>query len=731
MPQLLSNQQMPAPPDAEAGQHVPPSRVFGVLFRRKLLILGIVVGLSVPAILVVRAIPPFYDATALLMIDTRESSFRDLQATVATQDSDLVAIATQVGIIRSPSMAAKVVDRLDLVHEPEFAHQLDAPPGIVQRISGRIAALLHHPLPPKVDLTDAERRQLTGALLTGKLSVLNDSKSYMISIKATTLSPQLSAAIANAYVAVYLDFKQQRKIEAIHRANSLLDEQMAPLSARVNKADQAVETYREQHGLILIAPTGDGDVGSGTTVAGQQLGQINGQLIAASAELAQKQASLRQIQAAERTGRLDSIPEVVTSPLISSLRTQQSDLSSRAASLNESQAANAPGLRSALAAETQVQQRINLEIGKIAASVGNQVDSAQAQVDVLKSALSRLQEQVATQSEATVTLRQLESEARAARGVYQNFLGRFEQTLNQSALQEAEAELVSPADIPIGKSGPPVGTYAALAVVVNSAIACLLALLVDRLRQGIRTIDQLEAQTGLFGLGFVPTAPRNLQRLLRSGRPSIYNECVSLVGNLLQFGQERYRAKVVLVTSAVPNEGKTVFALSLAASVGREGKTALLIDCDMRRPSVAKFLKLTTTGQEGTSRAILRQGALPGVDIITFRRIDKRRRQMVTESEIQKLLDEARHRYNMIILDAPPVLPFADTPILSIKADGAVMVVRWRHTSAGVIANAVKMLGTYGVRVLGGVVTQVNMKDVAESDGGSIHMYRRYATFFR
>jgi succinoglycan biosynthesis transport protein ExoP len=729
--QLPANQfSEPALINSEAVQQVPPSRVFGVLYRRKWLILAIATCLSVPAVAEILLIKPYYDATTLLTIDSGKSTFRDLQATISTPDADLVAIATQVGIIRSPALAIAVVDKLDLTNQADFAQILDAPPTIVGKVQQRLMKLLGQVQPEHV-MTNADRRQIAAQHLADMINVTNDGKSYIISIRARTFVPALSAELANAYVEAYLQFKQQQKVAAIHRSSALLDDQIAPLADRVNKADEAVEQYRAEHGLLLNRPEGEGQNTGGTTVASQQLAQINNQLIAAQTDLAQKQANLGQIEAAQRSGHLDAVPEVVASPLIASLRAQQAELSGKAASLGDYQASNNPVLRAAQAADSELRQRITAETNKIAASVRNQANAAQAQVAVLQASLARVQQQVGGQSQANVRLRQLETEAHAAQSIYQDYLNRFELTLNQSTLQEAEANQISAAEVPIGKSGPARGLFLLLAEFIIVGLACFVALILDRLRQGIRTVDQLETQVGLFGLGFVPMAPSKLRRIFLSPRPTIYKESIHVISNLLRFGQEKLRARVVLVTSAVPQEGKTFFAISLAATVGCEGGKALLIDCDMRRPSVAKILGLKNDPSESGTTAILRRAVWPGLDVVSFRPVPAGERSVVSSSQIQKLLDEARQHYDIIVLDTPPVIPFAETPILSLNADGAIMVVRWRHTPASVINSAVKILGSYRIRVLGGVVTQVKPNQVAKSDGGHAYTFRSYASYFR
>jgi succinoglycan biosynthesis transport protein ExoP len=693
-----NRQVQPAPemglPSGAPPQEASIGRLFAILWRRRWLILAVVIVIAVPAQIVIFSMAPYYDATALLLIDTRKASFRDLQATIAAPDADTVTVATQVAIIKSPALAQSVVDRLNLTQNADFLRILDAPPSLLLRAERRIG--LAPPAGPP--MSAAERRLITSDMLLGMITVTNDAKSYIISIRARTPNAKLSTDIANSFGDVYRNYKLQAKVEAIRRANALLEEQMAPVAQRVKTADQAVEDYRAKNGLVVSSAlaNGTGDGQGGSTVADQQLSQINTQLIQASNDLAMKRAQLAQI-------------------------------ATQVASLSERQASNNPSLQSARAAASELQQRISSEISKIASSVRSQVDADMGQVAGLRAELAKLQGQVGTESQATITLRQLESEARAARAVYQDYLGRFEQTSSQIALQESDADVVSPAQFPVFRSGPPRVSMLALVVIVAAMLGCLLALLLDRMRPGVRTLEQLETQTGLFGLGFVPTSSRSVRKLYQKlTSPTIYSCSVGQVSSMLQFGPDGYRTRVVLITSAVPNEGKSFFAISLAANVGREGGRALLIDCDMRRPSVAKMLDIANPQYNATGAAV-HQGVMQGLDVVCFRPVDPGKHNAVSMTQIQGLLDDARQHYDMIILDAPPVLTFADASVLSLKADGTIMVVRWCHTPVALVTSALKTLSAYGIHVIGGVVTQVKLKEVASADGGRAYIYRNYA----
>lgn len=724
--------------EVEAIQQVSPSLAFDVVWCRKWLLVLITLIVSIPATAIIFSLSPYYDAQASLLIDIRRASYADQQSAMLSSGAtaDAILIGTQVDVLRSSLMAETVAERLDLANVPEFQHVLDAPATPLSNLIVRLSTLVGIRQSPQEVLTDRQRQQAVASILLSKVSISTSGKSYLIDIRARTANPDLSASIANTYADSYLDFNRRLKTDSIRRANGLLDEQIAPLQERVSKAENAVERFRQDNGLITNhASEAHAGPTYGATLADQQLAEVNSQLVSVSGEVAQKEADLRAVQSALKLGGVEALPQVVTSPLIQSLRQQEAELSSREASLGETALGNNPVLQSAQAASARVRQRIASEISKIASSLTDDLNSARVRQATLQQRIGQLQNQVAGQSKANVSLVQLQSEAQAARTVYQDYLSRFEQTSAQGALQEPEAELVSPAETPLKKAGPARGQLVLLTMCGTIFVASGLVLLFERGRTGIRNPEKLEAETGLFSLGFVPRVPGGLRRAVGSGQRSIYTEAVSLVNNLLQFGEDRYRARVVLVTSACPQEGKTFLATSLAAGVGQDGGRALLIDCDLRRPSVANALGLpdheadvTRAGDGG--RAVLHQNVLTGLDVVTFRRTTGEPLHLLDSSQIRSLIDDARDRYDLILLDAPPVLAFADALVLSLCADGAIMVVRWGQTSSRVVLSALKALRAYNVRVLGGVVTQVKTRGLTSRDGSHAQIYQNYSNYF-
>ena len=723
-------------------QQVPIGQAITALRRRKWLIMVTMLIIIVPASLYIFSIPSYYDTSALLMVESRKTEFSSLQATEPTAGGDSLTMRSQTDILTSRNMAGHVVDSLNLIQSPLFKQTLSNEAALRHRILTWVFMQLGVPLEEPRSFTLAQERQVAISWLIDQTTISNDGRSYTISINVRMRDPNLSALIANSYASFYLDFMRNLKVQALARANSLLDQQIVPLQKRVQQADEAVETYREKYDLILNHSS-DAQNGTlaGATVADQQIGQINTQLVTAQGNLAEKQSHLRQAQLSLAAGSsgLDAIPEVVASPLIQRLREQQAELAGRSVSLGETALGNNPTKKALDASVADLNRRVSSEVSRIIGSLQAQVSAAQTQVTTLQTSLLKMQHQVTDQSKSQVMLRQLMSEADAARAVYKDYLGRYEQTSSQAALQEPEAVLISAAEPPNGPSGPPRGRLIALTIVASSLLGSFAALAADRLRTGLRTGEHMEQETGLFPLGFVPVA-EDRQRIRLERTNSIYTAAVNHVWSMLRFGENRYRAKVVLVTSAAADEGKTFFAISLAASVGRNGGQALLIDADVRNSQVLKSIDGRNRGlpsrRSGSSsteiipRITYRTQALPGVDVVTFNVSNMGLAQLLTPLELDALITEARGRYDLIILDTPPVLMMPDAPVMGSVVDGAIMVVQWRHTSVIAVKRALRMLTAYQVRILGGVLTRVRLKDLSSAESGYKHRYAADKRYF-
>ncbi|GBQ98262.1 putative succinoglycan biosynthesis transport protein [Acetobacter nitrogenifigens DSM 23921 = NBRC 105050] len=727
----------PPPSDTQDTSHVSPLKIFSVIRRHWLAVSVTTVLIGGPACVGIGLLSPYYDASSSLMIGTKQAPFRDLQATQSPVDVDTVAVNTEVGILRSSTIATSVAQRLDLVDAPYFRNMLDAVP-LKRRIVDAISRLLGE-TPDHPKLSPAERLQATRDALMNRITVLNDGRSYIITVTARTGDATLSSQIANAYADVYLDFKRHLKISATWRANGLLDEQIVPLRDRLRKAEQAVEQFREKNDLVStqlsqsIIPSGPNaaPVQEGTTIADQQLVETNRQLIEAQSELEAKRAHYAEMHSGGAGGSSADTTAVLSSPIIQQLQAQEAELNARAASLASTAGDANPELRAARAAAAHVQRQINAEIAHISASSGKDLQSAQAKVAALTQEVQRLQGHVSKENRANVTLRQLESEASAARAVYQDYLSRFAQTSTAAELQEPEADLITRADKPLSVSGPPRMQLMVLALVASSLLGVGVALALDRNRKGVRSPVEMDSVPGLFTLGMVPSFTGSLTRLYHSGATCAYVEMVESIRAILSFGQSRFRAKSIVVTSPGPDEGKTTFALSLAANTGRSGKRALLIDCDTHGPSAIQLVAGVGRSPHNSAPSLqdsggLARDVLPGVDVMTMSGGGKGGGRMVSPSAIGLVLAELSPHYDMIILDTPPVLAFPDAAVLSHQTDGVVVLAKWGTTTQASIKEAMRQMQAYDAKVLGGVLNQAPMRGPDSATTNQIQIYSHY-----
>lgn len=721
------------PPDT-----ISPFRLVDLLWRRKLLIFTIVIVLMAGAAVQIASLIPTYDARALILIDTRRNAMSDLQAIVTGSQADLLQVQTQVDIIRYQALAIAVVRQLDLVREPEFAAALSRRPGGMAAQFAPLLALAGQAPPEPRPLSDDEKERAAAALLaTEKLSVANDSRSYVVAVQVRTEDPELAERIANKYADVYLDFNKELKDDAVKRANAFLDQRLAPLKGKLREAEREVASFREANGLIedrSSATTGERRV----TMLGQQLAQINTQLVQATSARLSREVSLEQIRAAQRgQGSLYAIPEVVASPLIQRLRTQQSEIAARQASIGQSRLEANPAVVALRAEEREVRTRIDDEVAKVVGSIISEVAAARARETSLRASLNELQGQVADQSKAEIRLRELETEATAARMIYTETLNRAEQNANQSGGQQPDATLVSRATTPLSSAPPTKRQLLVLSFFASCLIAVIAALVRDRLETGFRTAEQVEEETGLSALGFIPRARDRATALMLDERDMPFLEAINTVRGALQMADVAGRPKVVLVTSALPDEGKTYFSVALARSVARAGGRSLLIDCDLRRPGIAATLGITPQQGVGSLVAgqrvadLVQRDEATQLDVITAAGARENVQTIVSSDALRALVTEAREHYDIIILDSPPVLAVVDSRVLSLMADATVMVVRWRRTLRVLVLQALKQLRVYGAKVAGIVITQANLRSLAASEGSHAYVHRKYGSYLR
>jgi succinoglycan biosynthesis transport protein ExoP len=707
--------------------------IFSMLRRRKGVILGCAVVIMGLATMYVYQLTPRYKAEASLMLQDQSLRARDIQNVLSGLQDSTSVVATQVEVLRSPTIAERVATKLHLESVPEFnpslrpASDFALPTRLTRQVLSWVGLA-----PSESASIQPIPKAISPVELASRVTASNDGISYIMKVGATSESPVLAAQIANAYVDAYLTDQLEAKFDATRRASAWLNDHLTELREKVLASERAVQLFKEQNNLST----------TGTSVTSQQLSELNSQLIIAAADRAQKESAYRELQNLVKVpGALEASRGMAAAPLVEKLREQQADLLRKQAELATRYKPEHPTMINLKAQIEDIQRKIAQEANNAVRSLGDEVTAARAKEASLRTTLASLTHSTTEQDKAQVQLDELQREAQANKALYEDFLGRFKQTSVQQDVQQADARVVATAVPPIAPSFPNKSLYLNIAFAVSLFVGILVAFVLEQLDNGFRTSDQIEKTLGLPTLGMVPNLARGRKPhdIVVAEPVALYSEAIRSVRTALRYSDVDDPPKVVLVTSSLPAEGKTVFATSLARSVARSGSRALLIDCDLRRPGISKLLRpaqdrglVNIFDDKVAAETLIQVDEGSGMHFIPAAGGTANPQDLLGSQHMRSFLDQMRSKYDLIVLDSPPALVVSDAIILSHMVDATIYIVRWEKTPRHVVAGAVKVMRTNGGELAGAVLSRVNTrKHAAYGYGDSAYYYGRNSGYYK
>jgi succinoglycan biosynthesis transport protein ExoP len=748
-----------------------------VLWRHKLAVASALLCGLIGAQLVIWHIVPRYESEAQIILDARNITVLKSDSVLSGLSPQPEVLRTELDVIASRSMAERVLDHLSADDVRQLVDDGALATPMAEFISEswpRVAVWWPRWLPtlgawPKsagppdgTALTPGsqdgaqDRARLVDLILAG-LKVSNDGRSYTIHIGFASPHADLASRLANLYAEQYLAKQMDLKTGASARANAWLGQRIKDLRSQLDAADAAVDTYRKSTGLLGSKNAG---------IVTQQIDDLNSQLAATRGQRMDSESQLRTIQTQLQSGgNLDALADVLSSQVIQSLRAKQAELAHQQALLNSQYTAKYPNTKSVQADITALDRQIKDEINLVVKSLSNQVQISRSKEESLQGNLSSLEGQLGQGGEAEVQLQRLQREADGTRSIYDAYVSRFKEISEQQQLQTPDGYLISSATPPDMPTYPKYGSLIALGAVIGIVSGVALALLRDMFDHRLRSIGQVEEATGLPVVSIMPAFPR-----LRLSRPedsimdqrgSQYNEALRMTWAAIILGKE-YSSKsseliplssgfqqsrrrrrvtslgvVVLATSAVPNEGKTTFCISMARSLAADGHRVLVIDGDLRRPGVAKSFGGSGPGQ----LTALLQGELElheavqidpksGAHYLAAEDEEGHPQDILNSLRTEIVLDKARRIYDIILVDTPPILVAADAAIIAKFCDHNLFFIRWGSTSRDRVIGALRRLMLYNVRISGTVLSHVNMRRYGQYSTGEGY-YRPYGRIAR
>jgi len=718
------------PPSPRGDSSLTPMQT---VMRRKWSILVFSLLTTAAAYATVRQLPARYTATAEVMIDAQQVRVITAENLLSSQMLDVALLRTEMERFNAPQLARSVVQQLGLTTVPEYCRSTQSTSGWYERLRGIFGRLTSN-APPSITPRAPCRVSVEKATrqLLGAVTASNDGRSYIINLNAEAGNPKLAALIANTYAGAFVAERRAERRAVVQDARRWMSSYVAQLRTQVDAADRAVAEYRAAHHLTQVR---------GQTVVSQTLGDLNSQLASVTGEIAQKQSTVAELRTVMQSGGdATATTPVLNSPLIQSLRVREAELAAQEAKLRARLGDAHPQVVAVMAQMRQLRQQVRAEVGKTVTSISGELVALKARRTALAARVNQLQTRVGEQGQTDVHLQMLERRAVFDRKTYQSMLGRLKEIEAQQGMEDAGARVVVTAMPPLAPSWPRTKMMTVGAFIAAFGIGASLAFVHSLLLRAFRDIEHVEQETGLPVLGVFARPRRRLapqdMTLDTPGSPESEALRTVFLNTLYTHGGRRdHPGRTVLITSALPSEGKTSFAVAFGRAAARSGMSTVLLDCDMRRPAV-KRLSCAGHGTLAADRAVDgRGGGLAGnslidkpsgMHVLSLSGTLPDPCRLIGSESVRALLQHLRTQYDIVLLDTPPLLVVADALSLVSLADDVVLVVNWHTTPRHAVVAAVRMLRRCGANLSGAVLSKINLRRYSGMSPGYTYYARRY-----
>jgi len=651
------------------------------LLRRRWLILAVlVIGLSAAATLTLLRVPQFR-ASATLEIQRQETQIIEGADVEPATIADAEHMATQYELLRSRALAERVAEVLDLASDKRFADQ-----------EGDRAARL-------TEATDA---------VQDSLDVLPVSRSRIIEVRVRVPYAAETARIANAVAENFIEMNLERRYNATSYARRFLEERLATTKTALEQAERDLNDYSREQGILDLSSAGGSELGS--SLDASSLIAINAALTEAQQESIS--AELRYIEARDSPSTRDFLDNEG----IKELSTRRSEFVAEYEKNLSKFQPEWPEMKELRARIEALDREMEAEQVRFVGALKSAFTSAQQRVVALEQKVVELKDQVQDLRDRSIEYSILSREADTLRGQYDALLQRFKEVSIASGIGASQVSIVDRAEAPLLPFEPELRSELIRALVLSLALAIGLALLLEFIDDTIKAPDDVKIKLGLAVLGVVPNlkGKPKIATLLRDPRSPV-SEAFSSIRTALQFSTPNGAPKTVLVTGNRPYEGKTSTVLSLAVAFANTGVRVLIVDADLRRPSFSAPAG-TSVGLSGylTKGVSLRDHVVPGafdnVYLLPAGVVPPNPAELLSSVRLKRLIEEASALFDIVIVDSPPVLDFADAPSLSSVCDATILVLQAGKVRRPAAMRTVNRLLEAQANLIGAILTKFDMR---------------------
>jgi len=625
-------------------------------------VLAVAAAVVLATLAVLMWLPTLYSTSASIMLDPRKNNVADISSVLSQLPTDPASLQNQIQILESHDLAQQVIAKLKLYDDPEFNAALK--PGLFAQST--------------LSADPAAAREKIIAAFQNNLSVSAEGLSTTLSATFTSRDPDKAALIANTLVDTYIDDQLAAKRDAGNRTTQWLLSRTHDLALQLQAQEAAVQKYKADNNITETA--------DGGSLADEQITAISNQLVAAKADLAQKEATNERVNALIKAGDTADVSQILASPLIVQLRTQQAQLIAQESELSTRYGPRHPKMAAIETQRRDLDSKIGVEVNRLAGSIANDVAVARANVASLQSSLAQAEHQAGNQNLVRVKLRALESNADSTRTMYEAFVQRLRETQDQDVIQNPDARVISHAPVPTSPSSPKRALILGASLPAGLLLGLLVALIGVRLeerrprRAPIRPVEafaraaapRLPVVAAIDGL----SDPRAVDAVL--DRPvSNFSQAVAALREKVRAG-----AKVVAVTGAGSGAAKSSMAAVLARSAAAAGLKVVAVDAEMRGELARRFglgpvrfgLLEALSGRVGLDKALCRDSRSGGCAILTAQR-PASPAAAIASPRMAGLLDQLRRHFDLVIVDAPQIHASGTAALIG-QCDVALVVAR-------------------------------------------------------
>ncbi len=721
--------------NSEAKQEASATYVNFVAFLRRQfpIIASSTAILIILGLIYVMTAPPGYTAQATMIIDTRKISLFQQQSIVGDIPVDSATVESQVEVLRSENIALAVIKDLHLTEEPEF---VSSGGGLVGSLFGGIGRLVGF-TPQR---SEFELRRRAAEAFASRLNVKRVGLTYIIEVSFRSTDPDRAARIANSVIETYIVDQLDAKFRATQRASGWLQERIRELREQASTAERAVVDYKTKNNIV--------DAG-GRLISDQQLGEVNTQLSQAREKTSEARARLDRIDEIIRAEVPDaSVTDSLRSEIITKLRQQYLDLKAREADWSVRygrQHLAAVNLRNQMA---EIRKSMLDELRRIAESAKSDFEIAKQREQSIEQTMSGAVARSQVTNQAQVTLRELESTAQSYRSLYDNFLQRYMESVQQQSFPITEARVITSATPPLVKSHPKTTPILLLCAFFGLGLGIAVGRVRDMLDRTFRSGRQLEQQLSVNCLAVLPmlklsetiendaseSGGKTLMREVESAPFSGYSEGIRSIKVAIDLNGRREGCKVLGVTSVLPGEGKSTTAGSLALLMAQSGARTLLIDGDLRNPSLSRLLSpKASVGLLEVAGGLRRLDDVRQVDPTTGLHFlpavlpahTAHTSEILAGDVMKHLFDFLRLHYDYIVFDLSPLAPVVDVRRTTHLVDSYLLVVEWGRTRIETVEHAMSDAPNVFEGLVGVVLNKSNTRVLGRYDSYAKGYYHK------